>query len=182
MKRGRRPKPTTLHRLHRTLRTRHADRIEPLAPGELALEEPPAHLTEAQKARWRWALDRAPRNVLRTVDREALTAFCIAGDLVQQANVAQQALDIGKVLPFLTKSDKGRPTLSPYVRLMLRALPMLLRAAAECGFTPASRAGMSIDQSASVTKRTVWTEFDELKEAALAEDLLAAKPASPQPQ
>jgi P27 family predicted phage terminase small subunit len=182
MKRGRRPKPTTLHRLHRTLRTRHADRIEPLAPGELALEEPPAHLTEAQKARWRWALDRAPRNVLRTVDREALTAFCIAGDLVQQANVAQQALDAGKTLPYLTRSDKNRPTLSPYVRLMLRALPMLLRAAAECGFTPASRAGMSIDQSPGTSASNRWLEIDQLKDAARAEDLLAAKPASAQPQ
>jgi P27 family predicted phage terminase small subunit len=186
MKTGRKPRPTKLLKLQGTWRhDRHEDRLEPQAPGDLAREEPPAHLTEAQKARWRWALERAPANILRSIDREALTAFVVAADLVEQANAAQQLLDRGKQLPFLTKSDKGLPTLSPYVKLMLRAVPILLRAAAECGFTPTARAGMKIDDGAGKSSAAAerWALFDSLGKPKKGEaELLAAKPASAQPQ
>jgi phage terminase small subunit len=181
MKAGRKPKPTVLHRLHHTYRpVRHDDRLEPIAPGELT--DPPAHLTGPQKTRWRQVLKDAPKSVLRKVDSEALTAFVIAADLVEQANIAQQALDNGKTLPFLAKSDKKLPTLSPYVKLLLRALPMLVRTASELGFTPAGRVNVRVDQSTSTSASKRWLEFDELKRQAENETLLAAKPASPQPQ
>jgi phage terminase small subunit len=188
MKRGRKPRPTTLLKVRGTWRPdRHENRLEPQAPGDLALEEPPAHLTEAQMARWRWALDHAPANILRTVDREALVAFCVAGDLVEQANKAQQALDAGKTLPFLAKSDKGQPTLSPYVRLLLRAVPMLLRAASELAFTPVARVSMTIDGGGGMAaaEREKWALFDSLGSKSKTKDraeLLMAKPASAQTQ
>jgi phage terminase small subunit len=188
MKTGRKPKPTTLKRLHGTFNaTRDGRRKpEPLAPGDLAAEEPPAHLTDAQKARWRWALERAPRGILRSIDREALVAFVVAGDLVEQANAAQQLHDRGKQLPFLTKGDRGQPMLSPYVKLMLRAVPMLLRAASELAFTPVSRVSMTIDDGAgkSSAAEERWKLFDSLgpKKSDQAKQLLAAKPASAQPQ
>jgi hypothetical protein len=153
MKRGRQPKPTTLHRVHGTYRpARHEARLEPVAPGDLA----------------------------------PLVAFVVAGDLVEQANAAQQLLDRGKALPFLTKSDKGLPTLSPYVRLMLRAVPMLLRAASELAFTPVSRASITIDAGAGKTSSNAerWALFDSLGKPKKGDqaELLAAKPASAQPQ
>ena len=200
MKRGPRPKPTVLKKLHGTFNvTRDRDRLEPLAPGELAAA--PAHLTEAQKARWAQVLRDAPKNVLRRIDREALVAYIVAGDLVERANTAQQALDAGKPLPFLAKSDKGLPTLSPYVKLMLRAVPMMLRAAAECGFTPTARAGMKIYDGAlddDLAEIARWQLVAHLsrhhsngnaeeekrwrQEADRLERLMNAKPASARPQ
>jgi phage terminase small subunit len=189
MKTGRKPRPTTLKRLHGTFNvTRDSRRRpEPIAPGDLAAEEPPAHLTEAQKARWRWALERAPANILRSIDREALIAFVVAGDLVEQANKAQQALDAGKTLPYLAKTDRGLPTLSPYVRLLLRAVPVLLRAASELAFTPVARTSMTIDGGGGMAaaEREKWALFDSLKGRSREKDqaaLLTVKPASARPQ
>ena len=184
MRRGPRSQPTELHKLRRTFRgDRHGKRLEPLAPGELL--EPPAHLTAGQRARWDQALRDAPRDVLRKVDAEALTAFVVAGDLVEAANRAQTVLDrdkqdLGKLV---ARGDKGVAVLSPYVKLLLRAVPLLLRAAAELGFSPAARAGMTIKEP-EMLEMARWIEVMQLSERKVRADaeLLDIPPTSAQPQ
>ena len=69
--RGRKPKPTALHDLHGTFRaTRHKAReAEPKAVGDL-LSEPPDWMTDGQQAGWRYAVENAPKGVLRRIDRD----------------------------------------------------------------------------------------------------------------
>jgi phage terminase small subunit len=187
MRRGPKSKPTVLHRVRGTYRPhRHENRLEPQAPGELTLEEPPAHFTAPQRERWHQVLKDAPRGILCRIDGAALAAFVTAADLLEQASRAQAKLAETATAPLLVRGDKGVLTLSPFVKLQLKAIPLLLRAAAECGFTPTARAGMKIDDGAgriSTTESARWALFDSLgpKKSNQA-DLLAAKPASAQPQ
>lgn len=137
--RGRKPKPTDLHRIHGTLNaTRHKHReMEPDAPG--ALDEPPEHLTESQKEGWRYAVAHAPLGILRKIDRGILFLWVEAEDRHRQAAMMQAKIDANTQLPLLTKAKDGTPIPSPYIRIMNQAADVMLRAASELGFTPASR-------------------------------------------
>ena len=78
--RGRRPNPTTLHLLHGTYHTgKHGrDRAgEPVAQGDL-YRAPPGP-TPSQRAGWRYAIERAPRGVLKQIDRAMLLVWVFPG-------------------------------------------------------------------------------------------------------
>ena len=64
MPRGRKPRPTTLRRLHGTINaTRHRDRLaESVTTSELGIE-PPADLSEVEKEGRRQSVYNAPRSV-----------------------------------------------------------------------------------------------------------------------
>ena len=90
MRRGRKPQPTRLLRLHGAYRQdRHGDRLEPLAPGQLL--DPPSYLSEAQAARFREIIETAPQNLLRRWDAPTLAGFVIAESVVIEANKARAA-------------------------------------------------------------------------------------------
>jgi phage terminase small subunit len=188
MKRGQRPKPTVLKQLARTIRSRDRQRgPEPVAVGYLADLAPPAHLSEAQLARWVQALRDAPASVLRKIDAEALTTFVLAGDILETANRAQQKIDQRGELPLLVKGDKGTMVPSPYIRIIRWMSAAVLRSAAELGFSPAARAGMATDPNAADRDDDGWSEFKWLQRRANEEDtkyraLAAAKPPSPEVQ
>jgi P27 family predicted phage terminase small subunit len=138
---GRPPKPTLLHKLHGTTRPeRHAVRErEPKPTGKLGADAPPAHLSAAQREVWKEVVEAAPAGLLARIDGGAIEAYVIALEAHRRAVAAQNALDRGKALPFLHRGDKGVITMSPYIRIIDKAATVLLRAAGECGFTPASR-------------------------------------------
>jgi phage terminase small subunit len=92
MPRGRKPRPTTLHRLHGSCdATRHRDRLaEPVTPGELGLE-PPADLSDVEKEGWRHCVDNAPRGVLRAIDRSVLRIWVETEERYRRACRASRA-------------------------------------------------------------------------------------------
>ena len=151
---GRKPKPTAMHDLHGTGQTtRHrARQNEPVAEGDLSV--PPDHLTADQKADWIYAVTHAPAGVLAACDQAAMEVFIVARDHHRIANKAQQQLDVGNALPLLTRTSEvigkdgkvaggGNIIPSPYLGIMSSAGQRMLRAAAELGFTPASRPRLS---------------------------------------
>lgn len=110
---------------------------EPIAPGRLTT--PPDWLTKRQKADWAYAIDNAPLALLRRIDLELLCVFVVAADLHRQASqgIAQFGL-------LMHAAGSGQPIQSPYVSVVSRQALIMVKAAAELGFTPSSRARMAL--------------------------------------
>lgn len=136
--RGDKPKPPELKILRMT-----AKKAEKLlakrTPTPGLLTDPPEWLTAEQKADWQYAIENAPRDVLRRIDKTVLAGFIVAQDLHKQATLALQKTQM------LVKSEKMTvPMQNPYLPIVNRQFVLMMRAASELGFTPCSRA--RIDQ------------------------------------
>ena len=139
--RGRKPVPTALHKLRGTHNTtRHGrDRGgEPEAVGDLP-PEPPGWMSEGQQVGLRYAVEHAPRGILRQIDRGILAVWVEAEERHRTAAVMQAQLDQGTKLPLLTKTKEGTAVPSPYLSIMNRAAAIMIKAASELGFSPAAR-------------------------------------------
>jgi P27 family predicted phage terminase small subunit len=101
-------------------------------PGPLL--EAPEWFNDEQKADWKYAIDNAPRDLLKRIDKAVLAAFIIAQDIHRRATQMHQA---GKML---IKSPHGMPMQNPYLPIINRQMILMIRAASEMGFTPCSRA------------------------------------------
>lgn len=135
--RGAKPKPTHLKLLAGNPGKRPLNRNEPKPQGDL--HDAPDWLTDEQKAGWTYAIENAPAGLMKRLDRSALTAFVVAEDLHRQASVA-----VGK-FGLITKSpSKGEPMQNPYLPIINRQAQIMLKAAAELGFTPSSRSRVEI--------------------------------------
>lgn len=155
---GRKPKPTRLHVIEGTLNaTRHKKRDkEPVPQGELI--EPPGWFSEQQREIWAYGLKSAPRGLLKALDQSVYVVWVIACDVHRQA--AEQITAAGPAgllrrtpARFGPKNPKtGKPTRilgavveATLVGIMNRQAKIMLKAAAEMGFTPSSRARVTAD-------------------------------------
>jgi phage terminase small subunit len=140
MPKGRKPRPTTLHRLHGTFNAkRHRDRLaEPVMPGELGLE-PPADLSDVEKEGWRYCVDNAPRGVLRAIDRSVLRIWVETEERYRRARVAQAELNLKQPVPDVIRTPNGSLQVSPYIAIMNRCTVIMLEVAELLGFVPVSR-------------------------------------------
>ena len=128
---GPRPKPTALKLVTGNPGRRPLNTAEPKPRG--ALLHPPEHLTEAQRVGWTYVIAHAPPGLLKVLDRAALTVFVIAEERHAAANIA---LATG---PMLMKTVNGNIIQSPYMAVLNKQGLIMLKAAAEMGFTPSSR-------------------------------------------
>jgi len=134
---GPKPKPTALKILHGHNNRgggRKPNAQEPIPPG--ALSEPPAWLTDDQKTAWAYALDNAPLGLLRRLDRGVLTIWIVAEDAHRRA---AQLLQTTQTL-LMRQEGVPMPFPSLYLGIMNKQALIMLKAAGELGFTPASRA------------------------------------------
>jgi P27 family predicted phage terminase small subunit len=140
MRTGRPPIPTELHKLRGTYRpARHDKRaVATATPGELSAAAP-AWMSETQAATWKFAIENAPRDLLKPIDGELLAAWCVACDQHRTAAAMLNAADRGSPWPLLT-ADKEKLTLSCYVKITNEAALRMARMAQELGFAPGSRA------------------------------------------
>lgn len=136
MKRGPKPKPTHLKVVEGNPGRRPLNVNEPVAEGDLQL--PPEWMTESQKAGWAYAVKHAPLGVLKKIDRAILSVWVVAEDLHREATLKVAQFGI------LTKAPKTElPIQSPYLPVINRQAEIMLRAAAELGFTPSARSGLN---------------------------------------
>jgi phage terminase small subunit len=176
MKPGTKRTPASLKRLRGSFRAGRDGKRgpEPLAPG--ALLDPPPWLTAAQAKRFREILADAPANLLRRWDAAMLAGYVIAESRVIEGQGGG---------PALVRSSHGDGTLSAAAKLQARFLPLMRHFASELGFSPASRASLRVEESASDPDAARWQLFDEIS-AKIEENnqtaLLAMRPASPQEQ
>jgi P27 family predicted phage terminase small subunit len=156
--RGRKPIPTELHKLRETHNpTRHGrDRMgEPIAEGRLP-DAPPSWMTESQQEGWAYAMAHAPRGLLKPIDRGMLTLWVEAEERHRTAAMMQAQLDQGTKLPPLTKTKDGTAVPSPYLGIMTRAAMVMIKAASELGFSPASRPRLATGQEEDTREDPPW--------------------------
>lgn len=113
---------------------------EPIPPGELEAEAPPDWLHEEQKDGWRYAMKHAPPGLLRNLDRSVMVAWVCAEHTHRKA--AEQVAKLGSLL----KSKEGAPYQNPYLAIMNKQAVIMMRAAAELGFTPSSRSRVKVEK------------------------------------
>jgi P27 family predicted phage terminase small subunit len=110
----------------------HEPKPDPVVP------DCPAELGLVARKEWdRLAGELGKLNLLTTLDRAALGAYCGAYALWAEATEAIQKFGT------MVKSPSGYPIQSPYVSIANRQAEIMMRIASEFGFTPASRSRIS---------------------------------------
>lgn len=112
---------------------------EPLPPGKLEDRAPPIGLSEAQKAIWREAINSAPPGMLRHLDESVLEVWVVARE--RHRDASKKVSELGSLL----KAKSGTPYQNPYLAIMNKQAQIMLKAAAELGFTPSSRSRVKVD-------------------------------------
>jgi P27 family predicted phage terminase small subunit len=155
--RGRRPKPTRLKVITGNPGRRPLNTSEPRP--EIAIPECPLQLGPVARQEWeRLAVQLSSLRILTHLDRAALAAYCGAYAMWAEATEAIQKYGT------MVKSPSGYPQQSPYVSIANRQAEIMIRIAAEFGFTPASRSRIS---TPSANERTL---FDILEGGAYEND------------
>lgn len=118
-----------------------------------ALVEPPGWFTAEQKQAWKYAIENAPRAVLRRIDKAVLAGFIIAEDTHRRAaeEMATKALvDQGPTHKIARQN--------PYLQIVNRQYMLMMRGASELGFTPCSRARIDAG-AAPVVSQGDWEDI-----------------------
>jgi len=146
--RGRKPKPTHLRLL---AGGKERNPLEPKPRGRLVAA--PDWFSDEQRIAWNHAIACAPRDMLRRLDQSALTVWVIACDTHRQAAIKLREGGLVTVYKKREPRKTGRPAKgskkprvtdtvtqqSVYLSIMNRQAQIMLKAAAELGFTPSSR-------------------------------------------
>lgn len=138
---GRPRTPTALKILNGNPHGKRLPDNEAVAEGDIT--EVPDHLSEAQRAGWKYAIAHAPINLLKLIDRATLMTFVVAEDLHRRATIA-----IEKEGLIVEHPGSGNPMENPNLTVLTKQATVLLRAAAEMGFTPSSRSRCKVSEPA----------------------------------
>lgn len=149
---GRKPRPTHLKVIEGNPGRRPLNVDEPIAPGNL--EDPPAWMTETQRQGWAYAVEHAPAGVLKRIDRSVLAIWVVAEDLHREASEKVQKFGMLTKVGANEKGEGGTVQQSPYLPVLNKQAQIMLKAAAELGFTPSSRSRISVkDDGEAKTNR-----------------------------
>ena len=129
-------KPTALKLVAGNPSKRALNKREPKPRGNLY--DAPDWLTDTQRVGWAYAIESAPFGLLKRIDRSTLVAWVVAEDLHRQA---AEKLNGGAML---IKTPNGMPVQSPYLSILNKQAMIMLKAASEMGFTPASRSRVEV--------------------------------------
>ena len=136
---GPRKKPTVLEELHGKPGHRKSNPLEPKPGGNLL--DPPSWLSRDQKAEWRYIADNSVVGLLTSVDRTNLATYVVATCLHRQA---ARELRKAKTLT-VPVGTNGALQQHPLIGIVNRQALIAIKAAAEMGFTPASRTRVRVD-------------------------------------
>jgi P27 family predicted phage terminase small subunit len=134
--RGRKPKPTFLKIITGNPGGRPLNQDEPEPDGDLI--DPPHWFSPRQRILWDQCIKSAPEGLLRLLDATVLEVFVVAKSVHEQA--AQMIEKYGSVV----KSADGGHARSPYVGILNQQSAVMLKCAAEMGFTPSSRSRVRV--------------------------------------
>ena len=147
---GRKPKPTWLKLVSGNPGKRPLNVDEPQPVGDLA--SPPDWFSPEQRIEWDRALRAAPLGLLRSLDESMLVVWVCAK--VAHADAVQKVATFGSVI-----KSGGQAQPSPYVGIMNKQATVMMRAAAEMGFSPSSRSRVSVKD-----QKPKSSPFADLKE------------------
>jgi phage terminase small subunit len=134
--RGRKPKATLLKKLHRSANP--INEAEPKPVGELARPDTaPAHFDEDQRDAWNYALEHAPPGLLKMIDGGVLECWVVAHCMHRKA-VRAQGVE-GATLLVRVSANSRQMQQSPLIPIINRQALIMMKAAAELGFSPTAR-------------------------------------------
>jgi P27 family predicted phage terminase small subunit len=111
---------------------------EPIPAGKLEDRPPPDHLNDAQKQIWREAIKSSPAGMLRDLDESVLEVWVVARE--RHRDAAKIVAQLGSLL----KAKDGGAYQNPYLSIMNKQAMLMLKAAAELGFSPSSRSRVKV--------------------------------------
>lgn len=136
---GRKPKPSYLRVLNGNAGKRPVNADEPKPVGNLEDHPPPEWLNDAQKERWRYAMNAAPPGMLKRLDQSVLAVWVVAAQM--HADASEKVSRLGSML----KSKEGVPYQNPYMAIMNKQAVLMMKAASELGFSPSSRSRVKVE-------------------------------------
>lgn len=139
--RGRKPIPTALKIIAGNPGKRPLNVNEPQPRSDLAA--PPDWMTDRQKESWCEVIALAPPGLLKDVDSSIFAAWIVAFDLYQEANEK-----LSRTGMLIKAPNTGVPMQSPYLAIVNKQAQIMMKAAAEMGFTPASRSRVVVKREA----------------------------------
>lgn len=134
---GRKPKPTALKLLAGNPGKRPLNDKEPKVTGDLT--DAPDWFTESQKAGWDYALKNSPAGLLKRLDRSILAVWVVAEDTHRQATLA-----LAKEGHTIFSPKTGAVQQNPWVLIQTKQAQLMIRSAADLGFTPSSRSKITV--------------------------------------
>jgi len=115
--------------------TRSKKKPSPLEPQPVGdLREPPPHFDGELRDVWEYAIENAPRGLLKRIDSSVLETWCSAHVLHRQA-----LGEVRKVGLLVKAPNTGLPIQSPYLPIVNKQALIMMRAIDHLGFSPASR-------------------------------------------
>jgi P27 family predicted phage terminase small subunit len=136
---GRKAIPTQLKLVQGTLRKDRINKKEPKFSTNLG--KCPRKFNPAQTEAWEYAIANAPKGLLKSMDFSTLQIWVTA--LVTYEEAMEKVFELGQV----TQAPSGYLMSNPYLTNANKQAQILLRAASDLGFTPASRSRISVDES-----------------------------------
>jgi len=152
--RGRKPTPTHLRLLDGNAGKRPLNRDEPQPVGDLLA--PPAELTAEEREIWCYAIEHAPRGLLRLLDLKLFLGWVLAAAEVDLAEkmLREHGREVKKggdqritINPDGTQVKTVRSVtmvLSNWVKIRREAFQRMMKATSELGFSPTSRSRITL--------------------------------------
>lgn len=137
MVRGTKPKPTHIKVLEGNPGGKALNKREPKP--KRPLKDPPDWFDSMHRKVWEAIIKEAPAGLLKTVDESALLTYVTAYVTHQRATEELCSSEL------LMESLMGGIKANPLIAVQAKAAQVMLRAAAEMGFTPSSRARVTVD-------------------------------------
>lgn len=134
---GRKAKPTQLKILEGNPGGKPLNKREPKA--RHPMKAAPAWFDKMHRDLWNRTLDEAPTGLLKTIDEAVLATYVTAYIMHQRATEELCSSEL------LIESLMGGIKANPLVQVQSKAALVMLRAAAEMGFTPSSRSRVTVD-------------------------------------
>ena len=161
---GRKTKPTHLKLVtgNPGKRALKADAIQP--PPRKKVLAPPVHLSPEAKAEWKRLAPMLTKiGILSDLDRGAFAAYCQAYGRWKLAEDSLDSLrrkDESGFAGMLVTTKAGNTIQNPLVGIANRSMDMMVKYAAEFGFTPSARARVQ-DTAPQAAKAKAQSFFDD---------------------
>lgn len=150
--RGGKPQRAAIKKLHASRKP--INEREPQPVGNVA--EPPAHFDEEQAEVWRTVVENSPTGMLKRIDSGVLEVWCAAHVMHRRALIKLQ--EAGSLM---VTTPNGLLVQSPYVPIVNRQALIMMRAAAELGFSPTARPKIGLSGGGELGARYVPAETEE---------------------
>jgi P27 family predicted phage terminase small subunit len=151
MRTGRPPVPTQLKIIRGNPGRRALNKNEPRPVGDLA--EPPAHFDGDLKDAWEYAIQHAPKGLLKKIDASVLETWCTAHALHRRA-----LNEVRRSGMLVLAPHTKLPVQSPWLPIVNKQALIMLRAVDHLGFSPAARSRITTGD-APLSQSDAWGEI-----------------------